>query len=190
TDGPASNNDLDMFEEMRLAAFIAKGHSGDPTALPAPVALSMATRLGARALHLGAITGTLEAGKRADLILVDISTAHNSPRFRRDNDGVYSQLVYAGKSTDVSDVMVNGKWLMRDHRLLTLDESELVRQAEEYARKIDVFLIAREQSVLSKLIAIGGATEAESYEVQAKVRVADANAVLESIRKLNLEVLH
>jgi 5-methylthioadenosine/S-adenosylhomocysteine deaminase len=68
TDGPASNNDLDMFEEMRLAAFVAKGTSGDPTALPAKTAVEMATRMGARALHLGDITGSLETGKRADLI--------------------------------------------------------------------------------------------------------------------------
>ena len=113
TDGPASNNDLDMFEEIRLAAFVAKAVSNDPTAVPAATALTMATRLGARALHLGSVTGSLEPGKRADLILVDISPLHNSPRFRRDHDNPYAQLVYAGKATDVSDVMVNGKWLMQ-----------------------------------------------------------------------------
>ena len=75
TDGPASNNDLDMFEEMRLAAFVAKAVSNDPTSVPAATALTMATRLGAQALHLGAVTGSLEPGKRADLILVDISPA-------------------------------------------------------------------------------------------------------------------
>ncbi len=125
TDGPASNNDLDMFEEVRLAAFVAKTVSNDPTALPAATALQMATRFGARALHLGSVTGSLEPGKRADLILVDISPLHNSPRFRRDADNIYSQLVYAGKATDVTDVMVNGKWLMQDRKLLTLREKEL-----------------------------------------------------------------
>ena len=83
TDGTASNNDLDMFEETRLAALVAKGISGDPTALPARTALAMATRLGARALHLGDITGSLEPGKRADLIVVDLGGVHTTPRFNR-----------------------------------------------------------------------------------------------------------
>jgi 5-methylthioadenosine/S-adenosylhomocysteine deaminase len=101
TDGPASNNDLDMFEEVRLAAFLAKGSTGDPTVLPAQQALLMATRLGAQAMHLGDITGSLEAGKRADLILVDISRLHNAPHFRRDRYAPYAQIVYASKATDV-----------------------------------------------------------------------------------------
>ena len=166
TDGPASNNDLDMFEEMRLAALLAKGISGDPTALPAREALAMATRIGARAMHLGDITGSLEPGKRADLIVVDLDQTHNVPRFDRDPDAVYSQLVYAAKSTDVVDVMCDGRWLMRDRRLLTLDEDELRAAARDVARRIDAFLIEREQSVLQKLIAIGGAAEEESFEVQ------------------------
>ncbi len=141
TDGPASNNDLDMFEEIRLAAFIAKTYSNDPTVVPAATALTMATRLGACALHLGDVTGSLEPGKRADLILVDITPLHNSPRFRRDHDNPYAQLVYAAKATDVSDVMVNGKWLMQERKLLTVNESNLVTAANEYARKIDIFLM-------------------------------------------------
>ncbi len=190
TDGPASNNDLDMFEEVRLAAFLAKVNSNDPTALPAPTALSMATRLGANALHLGSLIGSLEPGKRADLILVNISPLHNAPRFRRDPNGVYSQLVYAGKSTDVSDVMVNGRWLMRDRQLTTLAEADLLVQAAEYATKIDQFLIQREKSVLSKLIAIGGATETESFEVQAKVRITDTGPVLAALKMPEVEILH
>ena len=190
TDGPASNNDLDMFEEVRLAAFLAKAHSNDPTVLPAPSALTMATRLGANALHIGHLTGSLEPGKRADLILVDLSKLHNAPRFRRDPSGLYAQLVYAGKSSDVSDVMVNGRWLMRDRRLTTLDETDLLTQAAEYASKIDYFLIQRDQSVLSKLIAIGGATEAESFEVQAKVRISDTTSVLDALGKPEIEILH
>ena len=190
TDGPASNNDLDMFEEVRLAAFLAKVNTNDPTALPAPTALSMATRLGANALHLGSLTGSLEPGKRADLILVNISPLHNVPRFRRDPNGLYSQIVYAGKSTDVSDVMVNGRWLMRDQQLTTLAEADLLVQAAEYATKIDQFLIKREKSVLSKLIAIGGATEAESFEIQAKVRIIDTGPVLEALKKPEIEILH
>ena len=189
TDGAASNNDLDMFEEVRLAAFLAKGISGDPTALPARTALLMATRLGAQAMHLGAITGSLEAGKRADLILVDLTPLHNTPRFHRDPQSTYAQLVYAAKATDVSDVMVNGNWVMRDRRLLTLDESDLTTQSSDYARRIDTFLIQREQSVLSKLVAIGGAMEEESFEVQVKVRVEDPAAVLKAVNSPDIEVL-
>jgi 5-methylthioadenosine/S-adenosylhomocysteine deaminase len=189
TDGPASNNDLDMFEEVRLAAFVAKAVSNDPTSVPAAAALRMATLLGARALHLGSITGSLEAGKRADLILVDLSPLHNSPRFRRDRDNPYAQLVYAAKATDVCDVMVNGKWLMQDHKLLTIDESDLVTAANEYARKIDIFLIAREQSVFSKLIALGGSAEEESFEVQAKVKLDDPAKVMQALHKPEVEIL-
>ena len=190
TDGQASNNDLDMFEEMRLAAFLAKTATGDPTALPATTAVSMATRLGAQAVHLGKITGSLEPGKRADLILVDISTLHNMPRFQREREGIYAQIAYATRSTDVQDVMVNGKWLMRDRKLLTLDEAPLFEQAAEFARRIDAFLIEREQSLLSKLIAIADATEEESFEVQAKVRISDPTPVLEALTSPQIEVLH
>ncbi len=189
TDGAASNNDLDMFEEVRLAAFVAKAVSNDPTSVPAATALTMATRLGAGALHLGSITGSLEPGKRADLILVDISPLHNSPRFRRDRENPYAQLVYAAKGTDVCDVMVNGQWLMRDRNLLTFNESELVAAANEYARKIDIFLIQREQSVFSKLVALGGSAEEESFEVQVKVKLADPASVLEALKKPEIEVL-
>ena len=189
TDGPASNNDLDMFEEVRLAAFVAKAFSNDPTVVPAATALSMATRLGARALHLGAVTGTLEPGKRADLILVEISSLHNSPRFHRDHESPYAQLVYAGKSTDVSDVMVNGKWLMQARKLTTFNETELVLAANEYARRIDIFLMAREQSVYSKLVALGGSAEEESFEVQVKVKLADPAPVLEALKKPGIVIL-
>ena len=189
TDGPASNNDLDMFEEVRLAAFVAKAVSNDPTSVPAATALTMATRLGARALHLGSITGSLEPGKRADLILVDITPLHNSPRFRRDPENPYAQLVYAAKATDVSDVMVNGKWLMQDRKLLTFNETELVAAANEYARKIDIFLVQREQSVFSKLVALGGSAEEESFEVQVKVKLNDPAPVLKALKKPEIEIL-
>jgi 5-methylthioadenosine/S-adenosylhomocysteine deaminase len=182
TDGPASNNDLDMFEEMRLASFIAKAVSNDPTAVPAPLALAMATRIGAKALHIGHLTGSLEPGKRADLILVDMAPVHNSPRFRRDPNNAYAQIVYASKSTDVSDVMVNGKWLMRAHELLTLNEAELLAQARETAAQIDAFLINREQSVLRKLIALGGSMEQESFELQVKVKLVDLSVVQSNLK--------
>lgn len=189
TDGPASNNDLDMFEEVRLAAFVAKAVTNDPTSLPAPWALLMATRLGAQALHIGHLTGSLEVGKRADLILIDVSPVHNSPSFKRAADNAYAQIVYAGKSTDVSDVMVNGKWLMRDHQLLTLKEDELIAQAAEIAKKIDVFLIEREQSVLSKLIALGGSLEQESFEVQVKVKLTEPDSVIHALSQPEIDVI-
>lgn len=190
TDGPASNNDLDMFEEIRLTSFLAKGSTGDPTVLPARQTLAMATSLGAQALHIGDITGSLEPSKRADLILIDISSVHNSPHFRRDSQNAYGQVVYAAKADDVTDVMVNGAWLMRDHVLLTINEAELLVAAHEYARKIDIFLIAREKSLLSKLLALGEDTEEEeSFEVQAKVPVTDIQKVLDSIEQPGIQIL-
>ncbi|MBM3152381.1 MAG: amidohydrolase family protein [Chloroflexi bacterium] len=189
TDGPASNNDLDMFEEARLASLVAKATTGDPTVVPAGQALAMATRLGARALHIGDLAGSLEPGKRADLILVDLRTLHNSPHFRRDPANIYAQIVYAGKASDVTDVMVNGKWLMTKRELLTLDESALAVAAQDYARRIDTFLMAREQSVLSKLIALGGSSEQESFEVQVKVRIQDPQPALDGLSSPQIEII-
>ena len=190
TDGPSSNNDQDMFEEIRLASFLAKGANNDPTLLSAAAALGLATRSGSRALHLGHLIGTLETGKRADLILVDLHRVHNSPRFNRDPAGIYAQLVYGSKSTDVTDVMVNGRWLMRANQLTTLDEEELLAEAEEYARKIDRFLVQREQSILSKLVAIGGASEEESFEVQVKAPIEDTAPVLLSLQSPEIEIVY
>ncbi len=189
TDGAASNNDLDMLEEVRLAAFIAKVVTNDPTSLPASTALTMATRHGAQALHLGHLTGSLTPGRRADLILIDLASLHNSPAFRRSPENIYSQIVYAGKASDVTDVMVNGRWLMRDHQLLTLHEPELLAQAADIAHKIDAFLIDREGSVLSKLIALGGSMEQEAFEVQVKVRIASQDSVLRALEQPGLEII-
>lgn len=190
TDGVSSNNDLDMFEEIRLTALLAKGSSGDPTVVPAKSALNMATRMGAEAIHLADQTGSLEPGKKADLILVDIHNLHNSPHFRNDPDGVYAQIVYAAKSTDVQDVMVNGKWLMRDQELLTIDIDPLLDKAQKLAKDIDQFLARREESVYSKLIAVGGAEEQESYEVQVKVKVTDPQRVIDKIKTSDLEIIY
>lgn len=190
TDGPASNNDLDMFEEVRLAAFIAKAVTNDPTSLPSSQALLMGTRLGAQALHLGHLTGSLTPGRRADLILLDLSPVHNSPSFRRSIENVYAQIVYAGKATDVSDVMINGKWVMRDRELLTLNEGELLTQAADIARKMDAFLVEREQSVLSKLIALGGSMEEESYEVQVKVKIAEADPIVQALMRDEIDIIY
>ncbi len=188
TDGPASNNDLDMFEEIRLTSFVQKGATGDPTALPARETLLMATRMGANALHMGHLTGSIEPGKRADLILVHMNPLHNTPQFHHDPQGTYAQIVYASKASDVSDVMVNGKWLMRDKELLTVDEDAILHASQEYARKIDTFLATRETSLLSKLLAIGGASEEESFEIQAKVRVKDLQPIIDKLTSSESEI--
>ena len=177
TDGPASNNDLDMFEEMRLAALLAKGATGDPTVLPARQALAMATILSAKALHIDHLTGSLEVGKRADIAVVDLRKVHLTPRFYRDPDSIYSLLVYAAKSSDVRHVLCDGRWLMRDRELLSVDADALRGEAAKVARKIDHFLIEREESVLSKLLAIGGVAREKTFEVQVKVHLMDISPI-------------
>ncbi|MBZ0292873.1 MAG: amidohydrolase, partial [Anaerolineae bacterium] len=189
TDGPASNNDLDMFEEIRLAAILAKTAANDPTALPARQALLMATRMGAAALFIEDVTGSLEVGKRADVIMVDSDKVHNMPHFRRDPNAVYSEIVYASKSTDVAHVMCNGRWLMRNRELLTVDEAALQREAVDYARKVDTFLAAHEGDILTKLLAVGGLERGESFEVQVKARLRDQNQMEQLLAHPDVQVL-
>jgi len=177
TDGAASNNDLDMFEEMRLASFLAKVATMNPVTLPARQTLEMATRMGARALHIDDLTGSLEAGKRADLIVVSMEDIHQTPLFRREPENVYSRLVYATHAEDVRHVMVNGRWLMRDRQLLTIDFDAIRAEANALAGKIDSFLGRREESVLSKLVAIGEVAQGKTFEVQVKVRTGDLQAM-------------
>ena len=177
TDGPASNNDLDMFEEMRLASFLPKATLGDPTALPAVEVFAMATVEGARALHMDAIIGSLEIGKRADIVALDVSAPHATPRFRLSPNNVYSHLVYAAKSTDVRHVWVNGRQLLRDRELLTLDLPAVRSRAIELAERINAFMQEREGSLLNKTVAIGGFEQRETFEIQVKVQVDDTKAV-------------
>jgi 5-methylthioadenosine/S-adenosylhomocysteine deaminase len=178
TDGPASNNDLDMFEETRLAAFLQKGIFGDPTLLPAKQAWSLATIEGARALHLERLVGSLEVGKRADIAVIELQGTHQTPRFRRDLDSVYSQLVYSSRSNDVRDVIVNGQLVLQRRQLLTLDEQALRAQASKFSERIDTFLKARENNLLSKLLAIsGGIIPQETFEIQVKVRLPDRSGL-------------
>lgn len=131
TDGAASNNDLSMWEEMDTAAKLHKLISGDPKMLSAEQAFSMATIGGARALHIGDITGSIEAGKRADIAIVDLDSLHQTPMFN-----IYSHLVYATKADDVRSVIINGRVVMLDRRLLTLNESVIKRDANTYRQKI------------------------------------------------------
>lgn len=132
TDGPAgSNNNLDMIEEMASAARLQKIRRGDPKALSARQVLEMATIGGARVLGLADQIGTLEVGKAADVILIDLSTVKTQPVY-----SVESAIVYAASGSDVVTTIVNGRILMRDRRLLTLDEPAILRQAAAYRDKI------------------------------------------------------
>jgi len=131
TDGAASNNDLDMFETMKAAALLHKVQTGDPRAIPATAALEMATIDGARALGLEKKIGSLETGKKADLVVVSTASARQTPLY----DPV-SHLVYASRGDDVLTVVVNGKVLMRDKRLLTLDETAVLAEARKLASSV------------------------------------------------------
>ena len=124
TDGAASNNDLDMFEAMRQAAFQQKLVTMDPTAVSAAEALELATLGGARALGRGQRLGSLEPGKLADLIIVGMSKARQQPLY----DPI-SQVVYASRGDDVETTIVNGRVLMRDRKVLTMDEATVLREA-------------------------------------------------------------
>ena len=131
TDGAASNNDLDMFEAMRQAAFLAKLATKDPTAVPAREALAMATSGGARVLGLQDSIGSLEAGKRADLITVAIDSARETPLY----DPI-SHLVYVTRGDDVRTTIVNGRILMLNRRLFTLDRAQVLADARSVAASV------------------------------------------------------
>jgi 5-methylthioadenosine/S-adenosylhomocysteine deaminase len=131
TDGAASNNDLDMFEAMRQASFQAKLTTKDPTAIPAQTALDMATIGGAKALGMDRQIGSLEAGKRADLIAVSMSAARQTPMY----DAV-SHLVYTTNGDDVRTTIVNGKVLMQDRQVKTLDRRQVIADANALAGRV------------------------------------------------------
>jgi 5-methylthioadenosine/S-adenosylhomocysteine deaminase len=131
-DGPAgSNNDFNLFEEMDLAAKLQKVTTLDPQALPAAAAFEMATMGGARVLGMEKEIGSLEPGKRADMISVRLDRPNAVPLY----DPI-SQLVYALKADDVRDVMVNGKPVVRDAKILTLNEAQILQKAAEYRGKV------------------------------------------------------
>jgi len=144
TDGAASNNDLDLWEEMNLAALLHKHATRSARTLSAEQAFAMGTIEGARALHLDREIGSLEAGKRADIVIVDIDALHmwpgdgGSPAVEA--NAIYSLLVYATKASDVHTVLVEGRLLMRDRKLLTLDEAAIKREAQMYRKKIRLSL--------------------------------------------------
>jgi len=134
TDGAASNNDLDMLGELRSAALLAKGTSGDPTAVPAEAALRMATINGARAIGLDDATGSVEAGKCADLIAVDLDRPATTPVY----DPV-AQVAYAAGRDQVTHVWVNGRALVADGRLTRIDEEEIRFEANRFAERLADF---------------------------------------------------
>jgi len=131
TDGAASNNDLNMWEEMDTAAKLHKIFSKDPKVVSAKEAFEMATIGGARALHMENMIGSIETGKKADIVVVGFDGLHQTPFYN-----VYSHLVYATKSSDVESVIVNGKILMRNKNLLTLNENVIKKGANALRRKI------------------------------------------------------
>ena len=131
TDGCASNNDLDMFGEMRTAALLGKGVAGDAAAVDAAYALRMATLNGARALGLDALVGSIEPGKRADLVLVDCSALEMQPVLN-----ALSQVVYAGGRQHVSDVWIDGRARLRDRQLVDIDVVALKHSARRWGERI------------------------------------------------------
>src|SRR6476659_3478132 len=131
TDGAASNNDLSMWEEMDTAAKLHKLISGDPKVMSAEQAFELATIGGARALHMEKEIGSIEKGKRADLVLVKRDALNQIPLYN-----VYSDLVYATKASDVETVIINGRVIMRDRRLLTLDEAAIKEGARVFREKV------------------------------------------------------
>src|SRR5256884_8413060 len=131
TDGAASNNDLNLWEEMDTAAKLHKLISRDPKVVNAEEAFEMATIRGARALHLEKEIGSIEKGKRADLVVVDLDDLNQTPYYN-----IYSDLVYATKAADVRTVIVEGRVVMRDRRLLTLNEEMIKADARGFRQRI------------------------------------------------------
>ncbi|HYM79426.1 MAG TPA: amidohydrolase [Candidatus Dormibacteraeota bacterium] len=136
TDGPAgSNNDLDLMEEIDLAAKLAKISKMDPLALNAKSVVEMATIEGARALHMEREIGSLEAGKKADLVLVSLNEPNGVPMY-----DVYAQIAYSLKGSDVETVVIGGHVVMRDRKLMTLDESKILEKALDYGKSVKASL--------------------------------------------------
>lgn len=175
TDGPASNDDQDMFSEIHLAALLPKGLSGDPTAMPARTAFSLATSSGARAIHQADRIGSLVVGKQADLIVVSLGALHTTPSYTYAADAIYNQLVYTAKAGDVRDVLVAGQVLMRDRELLTIDEAAVLADAQRIAGEINAFLANREEHLLDKILAISPIQASEIFEIQVKAAIDAAD---------------
>ncbi|MBP7342222.1 MAG: amidohydrolase family protein, partial [Syntrophaceae bacterium] len=131
TDGCASNNTLDMIKEMSTAAKLHKVSVLDPTVMDALTTVRMATINGAKALGLDGVTGSLEVGKKADIILLGLDKPHLTPLYNE-----YSHLVYAAGGADVDTVIINGRVVMEDRRLLTINENEVMNEVRAIARTV------------------------------------------------------
>ena len=174
TDGAASNNDLDMFEAMRQAAFLHKLTSNDPSALPARTALRMATIDGARVLGIDREIGSLEPGKRADLLIVSMRTARQTPMY-----DPLSHLVYVTRGDDVQTVVVNGKIVMRNRKVLTLDESAVIDEANALGCKGQAGGSEVVQSSRFRVQGSRGSVEILLTTEQIQTRIAEMGAQIE-----------
>ncbi len=189
TDGAGSNNDHDIIEEMRLTALLPKGILYNPTVVPAKKVVQMATIEGARAIGLDQVIGSVEVGKRADLITIDLSGVHNIPQYNILSDSIYSRIVYAAKSSDVNDVIIDGKVIMLDKKILTMDEDYILKHIESLSGEITAFMHKRESSLVDKLLAIGGIEWKETFEVQVKTRVDGPVNIDEIISNENIKLI-
>ena len=134
TDSAASNNNLDMFSEMDFSAKLAKVYEKNPEVLKAEEVIKMATINGARALSLGKLIGSLEAGKKADIIIIDFQKPHLIPIY----NNIYSHLVHSACGADVKDVIIDGRVVMRDRKVLSVDEEEVFQRVKEIVNKIKI----------------------------------------------------
>ena len=128
TDGAAPNNSLDMIEEMRVASLLAKATTGDPSVLPAPEVVRMATQAGAQAL--GGTGETLAVGQPADIVIIDLDRVHTLPSY-----DPFSDLVYATHACDITDVLVAGRFLLRNGELATIDEERVKHEVKRLSNK-------------------------------------------------------
>jgi 5-methylthioadenosine/S-adenosylhomocysteine deaminase len=131
TDGPASNNNLDLLQTAKIGALLQKQHHHDPTVLPASTVLRMATIDGARALGLEKSVGSLEVGKKADIILVNLEEPHLTPIH-----DPYANIVYSASGSDVDTVIIDGEVVMENREVKTLDEAEILEKAEKTAQDL------------------------------------------------------
>ena len=182
TDGCASNNDLDMIEEMRLASLLHKGTHADPTKVGAMRVMEMATIEGAKALGMGNFTGSIEKTKRADIAILNLNRTHLTPFYNYAPENIYSQVVYAAKSSDVETVIINGKLVMRDRLILTIDKAEVMAKCRSLAEEINEYRREPER-VSSKLIRLGDVDVQPTYEMQIKFEFEHVPAVLEVLKR-------
>jgi 5-methylthioadenosine/S-adenosylhomocysteine deaminase len=164
TDGCASNNDLDMIEEMRLASLLHKGTHADPTKVDARQGIGMATIEGAKALGIDDITGSIEVSKRADIAILNLDRTHLTPFYDYTLENIYSQVVYAAKSSDAETVIINGKVVMRDRTILTIEKEVVMAKCRSIAKGINEYKKKELDEISSKRIRLGDEEMQHTYE--------------------------